>query len=374
MEIEAPWLLKYLWKELVDYEDCSTIIYAGRMNGGILAIQDLSLIDFINNKVKSGITNIIFDNMHETLILSEIEKIYNLLPALNVGPANIYYLTASSDALIIHETLCKQNNWNPINIVIFNTFEETVKMLTTQCNHAFGYQNNKKKTFLCMNRNPHLHRVCLLGLLHQKNLINGSNYSFYDYEYCKSTECNIAIKERLSVSLSDTIIKEIDDLSPTLPMKLTLDKNCSNPMGLLPKDIELFKNSYFSIVPETYFFNNSFLNEQNSMFLTEKTFNAILMKHPFILMGMPNSLKHLQSLGYKTFTPYINESYDTISNDEERLLAIVNEIEQLCKLSDEQWIDWQTNINDIVNHNYDVLINRPPSPLNNVSLSRKLVK
>jgi hypothetical protein len=47
-----------------------------------------------------------------------------------------------------------------------------------------------------------------------------------------------------------------------------------------------------------------------------------------------------------------------VTNDEERLMLIVAEIERLCNLSEEELIVWQENIKDIVEHNYEVLVNR----------------
>jgi hypothetical protein len=65
-------------------------------------------------------------------------------------------------------------------------------------------------------------------------------------------------------------------------------------------------------------------------------------------------------MGYQTFHPYINETYDTIIDDEERLEAIYKETERLCTFTDEQWLQWQLNIKPIVEHNYTVLVNKSP--------------
>ena len=65
----------------------------------------------------------------------------------------------------------------------------------------------------------------------------------------------------------------------------------------------------------------------------------------------------LRDFGYKTFHPYIDETYDTLVDDEQRITAIVNEIERLCKLSDSAWIEWQHNVESIVLHNYNTLLN-----------------
>jgi hypothetical protein len=75
-------------------------------------------------------------------------------------------------------------------------------------------------------------------------------------------------------------------------------------------------------------------------------------------MGYPGLLKYLRSTGYKTFHPYIDETYDTIDDDEIRYQMIVDEIKRLCNQTDEEWLAWQNNIKNIVEHNYDILKNR----------------
>lgn len=53
--------------------------------------------------------------------------------------------------------------------------------------------------------------------------------------------------------------------------------------------------------------------------LTEKTFRAIALEMPFILVAPQHSLKYLQSYGFKTFSPYIDESYDAVEDPIGRL-------------------------------------------------------
>jgi hypothetical protein len=58
------------------------------------------------------------------------------------------------------------------------------------------------------------------------------------------------------------------------------------------------------------------------LFVTEKTFKAILSMHPFIIAGSPGILKFVKQFGYSTFDFLIDESYDDILDLEVRLGAI----------------------------------------------------
>jgi hypothetical protein len=49
--------------------------------------------------------------------------------------------------------------------------------------------------------------------------------------------------------------------------------------------------------------------------LTEKTFKAIALEMPFILVAPAHSLKYLREYGFQTFSPVIDESYDDIEDD-----------------------------------------------------------
>lgn len=96
---------------------------------------------------------------------------------------------------------------------------------------------------------------------------------------------------------------------------------------------EDFNYTGISVVLETLF-------DDPRIHLTEKTLRAIACGHPFILAAGPGSLALLQKYGFETFSPWINESYDTIANSEQRLAAIVAEMQRLANLSAEQqkWV------------------------------------
>ena len=125
---------------------------------------------------------------------------------------------------------------------------------------------------------------------------------------------------------------------------------------------------YFAIITETkYFHDRSVIrdgrkivttmdtNFLDSITFTEKTFKFLIAKIPFILCGMPNSLKVLRDMGYKTFSPYINEAYDLLEDDESRAMAIADEIERLCNMSDEWWVETQKELIPRMEHNFKMV-------------------
>jgi hypothetical protein len=53
--------------------------------------------------------------------------------------------------------------------------------------------------------------------------------------------------------------------------------------------------------------------------LTEKTFKAIALEMPFVLVAPAHSLEYLRSYGFRTFAPLIDESYDAITDPVQRI-------------------------------------------------------
>jgi hypothetical protein len=66
----------------------------------------------------------------------------------------------------------------------------------------------------------------------------------------------------------------------------------------------------------------------------------------------------LRTLGYKTFHPYIDESYDSETSDVVRLKMILKEIERLSKFNDDEVSEFIDMVKPIVEHNYLTLLDR----------------
>ena len=103
----------------------------------------------------------------------------------------------------------------------------------------------------------------------------------------------------------------------------------------------------FWLVTETV--NHTVSKDYGHIFLTEKTFKPILLKMGFLIAGQPGALKKLRDLGFKTFSDYWDESYDTIIEWTERKKALVNTIKDII-LNDVHVPD------EILQYNYDVLM------------------
>lgn len=173
-------------------------------------------------------------------------------------------------------------------------------------------------------------------------------------------------------NLEERVTRGINSIADEFPLNLTLNSNIDNMHILNESDLALYKNSLFSLVNETLFHHNvDYVSEFSSRgglndipgrihcypstFHTEKTWKTIRAKHPFIITSVPYVLQGLRELGYKTFHPYIDESYDTIEDDETRVMAIMDEVERLCNMTDDETREWLANVQPICDFNYKLL-------------------
>lgn len=227
--------------------------------------------------------------------------------------------------------------------------------------------NNKfSKKILCLNMQPRIHRLAVWSELMDRNLLDECAFSFY----CNESDLGKFDCEEVNLVLPDMknrIDENIQSVKHLLPIQMTLHDDQHNRFEFEDTDAELYESTLFSLINESVFYNNLELIADTKelwtkiwcypcIFITEKTWNAIRAKHPFLIVGMPGFLKSLRDMGYKTFHPYINESYDEIENEQDRLLAVMDEVERLSNMSAEESQIWLNNIQDIANHNYERLM------------------
>lgn len=327
--------------------------------------QALDLIlTYIRTFIKNENTKIIFENVHEGHVIAPLRGIYQIINILNLNPKNVYFFAGAMQARKLYDEYCNLNNiTDKINIRVLNPWERHLHRHTTVPEPIYEIKN-KEKLFLCFNRMARLHRVALLGLLYSKNLVEKSYYSFFLSMYNINSFDDIVgnLKHWVSTELFLKIFKNIKINEHKFPLKLNSISADDNVNYVKEDDYQYYQNSYFSIVTETFFFATKTMAstrmDELSVFFSEKVFKPIVCKHPFILLNRPYALEYLRKIGYKTFSPYINESYDLIENDEKRLLAVTEEIERLSKQTPEEWIEWQKNVQPIIEYNYKIFTSK----------------
>lgn len=146
--------------------------------------------------------------------------------------------------------------------------------------------------YMCLNRKPHAHRIYLLDLLENQNLV----------------KFGIVSKPGELSQFSETLICpiEVDD-----PESSNEKVNDIQSLG----DTALWNKHFINVVTETTIHTN--------VMLSEKTWKPIVGLRPFLILGDYNIYKKLHKLGFDTFDDLFGLWYQD-SNWENRADSIAN--------------------------------------------------
>jgi hypothetical protein len=110
-----------------------------------------------------------------------------------------------------------------------------------------------------------------------------------------------------------------------------------------------FAHTNCSIILETVF--------DQRVHLTEKTLRPIACGHPFLILNGPGALETIRSYGFKTFDPFINESYDKEQLSNKRMDMVLKEMQRINSLSNEEQTDIWKECNSIAEYNKQLFFN-----------------
>jgi len=328
----------------------------------------------ILRKVYNKEVILLISNTHETYH-SCITGIYrDLVVRANIPIEQIIFLTESADIIEEVDIVRQKYNLERINVEWIRTFEFNAKsqFLHMFTNPPLTLENKHyDKKFLSFNRHMmthgRLHRGGLIALLCAMNLLdNGFVSAGMFYEYPTWNDILQELKryhsdneEFIQILLTnEQKILNIGDLS--VDVNSTMLKERDNAY-LLPSISKFYADSYFSVVTETNCFAKGIMQGDITppgRLLSEKTFKTIAIKHPFIIVARAKTLELLREIGYRTFSPWIDESYDNELNESARMLMIVKEIKRLCELSPDQLVYFLNNVREICEHNHQILLSK----------------
>jgi hypothetical protein len=181
-----------------------------------------------------------------------------------------------------------------------------------QLNHNFDIQLDRK--FLCLLRRPTPNRARLAGFflnnigLDTVRLSFGSGATGGLDQYCNVVGCDLPLL--VDGVLTDRV-QEFDVANP------------------------VFHSCLFNIAAET-----SSQSEANwrSVFLTEKTWKAIMQRQIPIWYGVPGLVKHVRELGFDTFDDILGgHQYDAILDETQRhqsVFALIRQLNDQYSLAD----------------------------------------
>jgi hypothetical protein len=115
------------------------------------------------------------------------------------------------------------------------------------------------------------------------------------------------------------------------------------------KDVEIYNNTWFQVSTETSNITSSGSEHSwmypsgRPLFLTEKTYRPLVLGHMGLTIGQQGHMQHLRLEGFRPFNRMRNiEKVDMIYNDEERLIAQADAIEDMCNWPDNLYKEYLT--------------------------------
>lgn len=211
--------------------------------------------------------------------------------------------------------------------------------------------NIRNKKFLCWNRALNRpHRVALLYLALKHNLLDEGIFSFIH-----SLSVNLEQDLRSLIDDTDQNINDfLNEVSNRVPIEVdTHHLPEGKKMGFQSNENnkkEYYASTYVHITSETQF------DSESSPFFSEKTFRPIANLQPFVYVGNYNALEELKRLGFKTFHPYIDETYDQIKDPKIRFNLIQKEILKFANMPIDDVHKFYHSVEDILIHNQNVFM------------------
>lgn len=323
----------------------------------------VSLFAHLNKKYLKSLrrrtAHLLLDQSHEGYQTEWLWSwFHNNCKTYDINPEQIIYVTGNLDSKDQYAEWCKTNSIeNKILIIPYPHFEAAISNILNENENKYPsfekqiqykeFNLDSIKTYSALQKRPRAHRAWFFKYLLEANLLENGINSMNEFNLINTTyEGKIMTADEYN-----RVIQKLPILPPNNDgLKKFADQDCGHYLTMFNEQIML--DTWLTVVSEA-----SFGDSEGECFLSEKTFKPIACCHPFIIAGNKNSLYRLRELGYKTFSPFIDESYDRLSTWP-RMEAIIKELMRINSMSSYDKLVWYKELKPILEHNYNVLKTR----------------
>lgn len=357
-----------------------------------MQMRDKNLIlprTVLQNKNNAN-TRFLYDLSYEAVTFGDGNQedwltMHSLLEEAGVPPDKVYFVCSNTNVKKSYSSWADKNNihyrfkvfgnhyWpmrRACELIQDTEFQKIKNQLIDVAKQTVENNIYRPHYFMCLNLKTRLIRTALLLFLLQRNHFSKGIITYLGRHNLGPSTTKISkqkdpyfIPEQIDQFFNQLpdgkllleYFEQLDQMTPIVYDVKAGDVFDSNwPLKqLIPElgkygKVEQFE-SYFEIVTETYFLTDETLN------ITEKTIKPILRFQIFIIIGSPHTLSALRELGFQTFAPYIDETYDTIIDPVQRFTHITKEIDRLCSLSIKELHELYCALWPRILHNYNRL-------------------
>lgn len=239
----------------------------------------------------------------------------------------------------------------PYKHLFFNPFWFNSKRNFLRKNYKLP-EKNILKPYFCLMRVDTAPRRLVNYMLHFSEL---HKKGFVSHNRIMDNSNNQSDREKLSKSVETYKSKKHFNKSLFKDfafLRHFLDDNRSESFSYsitnMDLNLKLSSETFLELVVES--------QEIDRLFFTEKLMKAIFNKNIFLVFNSPRSLEYLNRLGFKTFSHLFDESYDTIDDDYDRLLAMIDQLRDFSSLPNDKLQDIYKNNLYILEHNQEHLL------------------
>ena len=215
--------------------------------------------------------------------------------------------------------------------IYFSFAEMEAYMEAQSSTYVDGFcENDREKVFTCnvAKDTAHSRLFCASAWYHA--LINHSYLNYPPQATDNSITSSPAYRWNKHWSATETLI---DMLGQQLPIVQT--PGC---------ELDFYNNAYWNFCMMDTF-------SSNRVMLGKSVFLPILNLQPFVIVGPGESLKLLRTLGYKTFKKQVNETYDDILDDEERMQSLFRLVYEMSHFTGEELNQLNEVLRSTIVHN-----------------------
>jgi hypothetical protein len=281
------------------------------------------------------------------------EKFYENFTKFQLPPSQFALSTGNLLEAELHDEWCNQHSIKDRMTVISANFFAALSAQNTffgQGLHSVTFDeqihyksSNNVTLFNCMNRVTRDHRIGFVAMLNYYNLLDSNKVSHNSFPSHHVNEIKIQNFSHHPAFETDNV----RNINSKLPLILDSTEFEVNKAQNFFKEIYL--ESWVTVVTETL------ATAPNTMFFSEKIYKPMRAQHPFILLGIPGSLRELKRQGFKTFDKWWDESYDDIENITDRMEAICKLLLSLQIKTKDEWIAIYKDMYTVLEHNYNNL-------------------
>jgi hypothetical protein len=182
---------------------------------------------------------------------------------------------------------------------------------------------------------------------------------WFNFHEWKNSECTMKYFEKmivgmqhlnrnapinLDLAITDSVLIKHNDYSQYFPNDVFYENKKEIIDGDNNALEEFYRDIFCDIVTESRF-------AQPTANYSEKVYQPMWYKKPFVLAAPPYTLKYLKEQGFKTFSDFWDESYDDIEDHQERMFKIIDVIDFINSKSIDELRQIYLQMIPILEHN-----------------------